>query len=175
MNKNYRALPVRLASENIVLISPGDDLPEHVAITNPAINVMTDLSRVVPATVGLNTPIDRAEERMRHSRVRLLFVVNEPGALLGLVTLNDIKGDRPLRFQRESGVSHQEVLVRDIMTPREKLEVMNMSDVAEACVGDIVETLMRTGRKHALVEERTSSGNAIRGIFSVTRIGKQLG
>jgi CBS domain containing-hemolysin-like protein len=175
MTEKYRALPVRLAAENIALIRPDDDLPERVAITNPAIDVMTDLSRVVPATVGLNTPIDRAEERMRHSRVRLLFVVNEPGALLGLVTLNDIKGDRPLRFQRESGVSHQEVLVRDIMTPREKLEVMSMSDVAEACVGDIIETLMRTGRKHALVEERTSSGNAIRGIFSVTRIGKQLG
>jgi hypothetical protein len=90
-------------------------------------------------------------------------------------TLNDIKGERPLRFQGESGVSHQEVLVRDVMTSHERIEVMNMADVAKARVGDIIETLKRTGRQHALVEEHTSSGDVIRGIFSATRIGKQLG
>lgn len=175
MNEKFQPLPVRLASGNASLMIPGDRLPGKVSMTSPALDVMTDLSRAVPASVELNTPIDRAEERMRNSQVRLLFVVNEAGDLLGLVTLNDIKGERPLRFQRESGVSHTEVLVRDIMTPRERLEVMHMSDVAEARVGDIIETLKQTGRQHALVEEGTASGNAIRGIFSVTRIGKQLG
>lgn len=175
MNEKYRALAVKLTSKNTVLMSPGDNLPEHVSMTSPAVDVMTDLSRVAPASVDLNTPIDRVEERMRHNQVRLLFVVNEAGDLRGLVTLNDIKGERPLRFQRESGVSHREVLAGDVMTPRERLEVMSMPDVVEARVGDVIETLMRTGRQHALVEERTASGSAIRGIFSATRIGKQLG
>lgn len=158
-----------------MLMRPGDNLPAHITMQSPAVDAMTDLSRVVPASIELNTPIERAEERMRHGQVRLLFVVSEPGDLLGLVTLNDIQGGRPLRFQLEAGVSRHEVLVRDIMTPRERLEVMYMKDVAEARVGDIIETLMRTGRQHALVEERTATGNAIRGIFSATRIGKQLG
>jgi CBS domain containing-hemolysin-like protein len=175
MNEKYRALAVKLTSKNTVLMSPGDNLPEHVSMTSPAVDVMTDLSRVAPASVDLNTPIDRVEERMRHNQVRLLFVVNEAGDLRGLVTLNDIKGERPLRFQRESGVSHLEVLAGDVMTPRERLEVMSMPDVVEARVGDVIETLMRTGRQHALVEEHTASGSAIRGIFSATRIGKQLG
>jgi CBS domain-containing protein len=175
MSEKYQALPVKLASADTILMSPGDNLPEKISMASPAIDAMTDLSRVVPASVELNIQIDSAEERMRNSNVRLLFVVNQSGSLLGLVTLNDIKGERPLRFQRESGVSHHEVLIRDVMTPRERLEVMNMSDVAEARVGDIIETLRRTGRQHALVEEHTASGSAIRGIFSATRIGKQLG
>lgn len=175
MNGKFRALPVMMASADTVLMRPSQRLPEHVSLQNPAIDVMTDLSRVAAASVDPNVTLDKAEERMRNARVRLLFVLNESGDVLGLITLNDLKGMRPMRFQQEMGVSHSEVLVRDIMTPRDKLEAMSMVEVAEAHVGDIIETLKRTGRQHALVIERTPNAPAIRGIFSARQIGRQLG
>lgn len=175
MKEKYQSLPVKLASSGTSLMAPQDRLPSSILMSSPAVDAMTDLSKTVPAKIELNVSIDKAEDSMRHNRVRLLFVVNEQDDLEGLITLNDIKGERPLRFQREAGINHGEVLVRDIMTPLDRLEVVSMSDVAEACVGDIIETLSRTGRQHALVEERTSQGSVIRGIFSATRIGKQLG
>ena len=61
------------------------------------------------------------------------------------------------------------------MTPRDELEALSLADVAESSVGDIIETLKRTGRQHALVVERTSEGRAICGIFSARQIGRQLG
>lgn len=175
MSGQFKALPVMSAPADTVLTRPSQRLPDHVELQNPAIDVMTDLSRVAAASVDPNVMLDKAEERMRAARVRLLFVLNESGDILGLITLNDLKGMRPMRFQQEMGVSRSEVLVRDIMTPRDKLEALSLADVAEARVGDIIETLKRTGRQHALVIERTPDGTAIRGIFSARQIGRQLG
>lgn len=175
MSEKFKALPVLQISADTALMRPSQRLPEHVALQNPALDVMTDLCRVAAASVNPNVSLDKAEERMRNAGVRLLFVLNETGDVLGIITLNDLKGMRPMRFQQEMGVTHGEVLVRDIMTARDKLETLSMLDVAEARVGDIIETLKRTGRQHALVIERTVHGPAIRGIFSARQIGRQLG
>lgn len=174
MTEKSKTLPAMMAPADTVLMRPTQTLPQQVSVQDPAIDVMTDLSHVMAISVDPNLSIDKAEGRMKNGGVRLLFVLNEPGDLLGLITLNDIKGMRPMRFQREMGVSRGEVLVRDIMTPRDHLEAIAMEDVAMAKVGDIIETLKRTGRRHAIVIERTPSGPAIRGIFSATRIGRQL-
>lgn len=175
MSTVFKTLPVTLAPANTVLIHPSRHLPESISMQSPAIDAMTDLSRMAAVVVEPNLPLEKAEERMRNARVRLLFVLNENGEVLGLTTLNDLKGMRPMRFQQQMGVSRGEVLVRDIMTPRDKLEALTMTEVAEACVGDIIETLKRTGRQHALVIERASEVPAIRGIFSARQIGRQLG
>ncbi|HVA55233.1 MAG TPA: CBS domain-containing protein [Gammaproteobacteria bacterium] len=175
MTRNFKVLPVIMAPTYTSLMRPSDKFPDNVSVQHPAIDVMTDLSRKAAVTVDPDLPIDRAEERMRNGGVRLLFVLSEPGGLLGLITLSDIVGMRPMRFQQEMGVSRTEVLVRDVMTSLDKLEALCMPDVAEARVGDIIETLKRTGRQHAIVIEPAPSGPVIRGIFSAARIGRQLG
>src|SRR6185437_3216200 len=72
-----------------------------------------------------------------------------------------------------------DVLVRDVMTPADLLETMDLQDVLRARVGDIVASLRRTGRQHALVIEAAidaaSPVRTIRGIFSLTQIARQLG
>jgi len=54
--------------------------------------------------------------------------------------------------------------------------VLCMEDVRKACVGDILATLKAQGRQHALVVDRTPDrGQRLRGLFSLSQIGKQLG
>jgi CBS-domain-containing membrane protein len=175
MSLPYKALPISLAPGGTQLLQPRDALPMKVTLDSPAADSMTDLTRVAAATVEPELPIAKAEERMKFSGVRLLFVLNERRDLLGLITLNDIKGERPVRYQRDMGVSHGEIRVRDIMTPSDRLETIAWKDVVDARVGDIIQTLKRTGRQHALVVERTVAAYAIRGIFSSTRMSRQLG
>jgi CBS-domain-containing membrane protein len=175
MAKEYKELSVQLLPRSAHYVTPGQSLPEHVTQDSPAIDVMTDLSRVMAVTIEPNASIDLAEKRMRSAGVRLLLVVNKSREILGLITLTDIIGERPLRFQKEVGVNHEDVLVRDVMTPCEKLEVISRADVARSRVGDIVMTMKRHGRQHALVAETTDKGMAVCGIFSATRIGRQLG
>jgi CBS domain containing-hemolysin-like protein len=74
------------------------------------------------------------------------------------------------------GIRHSDVMVKDIMTPRERLEVICMDQVKSARVGDIVATLKSHGRQHALVSERgPDGGQMLRGMFSTSLIGKLLG
>ena len=62
------------------------------------------------------------------------------------------------------------------MTSQHKIEVLELSDVSTSRVGDIVATLKRMGRQHALVIERDADGQqTIRGLLSTSQIGRQLG
>jgi|SRR5690242_17903863 len=171
----YRSLSPMPLQPGTELLRPSQSLPDHVTPDSPASEAMTDLAQVSAASIGPDAGIAAAEEQMRHAGVRLLFVQDATHPLLGLITLTDIKGERPLRVQRELGVPRQEVRVRDIMTQAERLEMLSMNEVRDARIGDIVQTLKRTGRQHALVGERTPRGPVIRGIFSASRISRQLG
>lgn len=77
---------------------------------------------------------------------------------------------------RTQGIRHADVLVKDIMTPRERLDVICMADLQKARVGDVVATLQAQGRQHALVvERRGDQSQVLRGLISTSQIGRQLG
>jgi CBS domain containing-hemolysin-like protein len=156
---------------------PHQDLSVRVSDDSPAILVMTDLRQQVALTVEPNLSIDWTMQRMKSAGVHLLFVVNGAKQVLGVITSSDIQGEKPLQFRQHLNLRHEEIMVRDIMTPHANLEAMRMEDVLHSTVGDIVVTLTRSGRRHALVmDENLRSGEAgIRGIFSLSQIGNQLG
>lgn len=147
----------------------------RVTADSPALEVMTDFAVVDAVRVRANVPIDAALEQMKSAGVRLLFVLGPGDELLGVVTSQDIEGEKPVRFQREIGITRAEVLVRDIMTPHDNLEVLLLDEVRHARVGDIVATLKRMGRQHAMVVESVGEGTRLRGLFSTSRISRQLG
>ena len=176
----YRPLQQSKAGPGVTyrLQSPTSALP--VLASSPATDVMTDLSRVVAVTIAAATSIDEARQTMIAHGVRALFVVDDARAILGIVTANDIVGERPVQIAQDRGVRHADVLVGEVMTPASLIEAMELHDVLQVRVGDIVETLRRTGRQHALVIDTGSADGAsatrmVRGMFSLTQIARQLG
>lgn len=151
------------------------DAGTKVAAASPALAVMTDLQQVDAVRVAPGVAIDAALERMKISGVRLLFVTGPGDELLGVITSRDIEGEKPMRVQHDLGVTRAEVLVRDIMTARESIEVLLLDDVERARVGDVVATLRAIGRQHALVVDPRGGTSRVRGLFSTSRIGRQLG
>ena len=108
--------------------------------------------------------------------VRLLLVVDADRRVHGLVTANDILGEKPVKTAVQQGVHRSEVQVRDIMTPRDALEALDIRDVETATVGHIVTTLKAAGRQHTLVVDQDTKGRQrVRGVFSATQIARQLG
>lgn len=172
----FNALPLHPLPGLVSYFEPSQELPAQVEENSPAVLVMTDLRRQIAVTVEPNVSIDWASQRMKSAGVRLLFVVNSDKQILGLITSTDILGEKPLQFHRELHLRYEEIMVRDIMTAQSELEVMYMDDVLRASVGDIVATLQLVGRRHALVldDDMRTGRAAIRGIFSVSQIGKQL-
>jgi CBS-domain-containing membrane protein len=149
----------------------------RVRLDSPALEVMTDLRKVPAATIDADAPLDAANRFMIRRGVRLLLVADDRRQVLGLITATDILGERPVTFAVERGVKRQDIVVHDIMTPRERLDVLWYAELAGAEVGHVVVTLKAAGRQHALVAESGSdgAGQTVRGIFSLSQIARQLG
>ena len=171
--------PIELTTLNgpVNYLKPKQVLAEQVTSTSPAVDVMTDLTMTTAVTVSPAKSVDDALQVMVHKEVRMLLVEDLQARVMGIITATDIQGEKPMLFRQESGVKNSEVLVRDIMVPIGDIEVMKFADVTHAQVGDIIKTLTRAGRQHALVTEELEGdqGILIRGIFSTSQIGRQMG
>lgn len=151
--------------------------PKVVRIDSAAIEVMTDLARIPPATIEPQANLQQANQAMILRGVRLLLVTEKNGRISGVVTATDLLGEKPVRIAQGRGARREELEVRDLMTPLEDMEAIEMSDVVRAEVGHIVATLENCGRQHALVIERDveAGKQTLRGIFSASQIARQLG
>lgn len=176
MSQHYNPLSYKSLDAGTSYQRPPQRLPERVTADSPATDVMTDFTKVAAMTIGPCASLEDANQRMIASGIRLLFVTGRDNEILGVITATDVLGEKPMKYLQEVGGKREDIFVRDIMTPQEKLDVLCMPDVARANVGDIVETLKRVGRQHALVVERTTGESQIvRGMFSTKQISKQLG
>lgn len=176
MNREYLPLTAYRLQPGARYHQPGQE-PKRVRIDSPALAVMTDLRQIPAATIDQEAPVDAANRFMIRRGVRLLLVSDDERQVLGLITSNDVSGEKPVQFALERGIRRQEIRVRDIMIPCQRLEVMHYDDLIHAEVGHIVATLQRAGRQHALVADTGVDGKTqtVRGIFSASQIGRQLG
>ena len=186
MDRQYQGLPIRELGADAGMRRPQQTQPGRVTRESPALEVMTDLARASPATIRAQAPIEGANEYMRSRGVRLLLVTDERDAVLGVVTAADIVGEKPTRLTVERGGKRDELTVADIMTPAERVEVLEFDAVAGARVGHVMETLRGTGRLHALVVDyepiaprsalaQPTRHTMVRGIFSLSQMARQLG
>jgi CBS domain containing-hemolysin-like protein len=175
MRDRFHSLPLYSLVPGAGFVRPRQQLPDSVTPDTPAVFVMTDLRQVPAVSVSPRATINAALDRMRHKNVRMLFVADEDDTLLGLVTTTDIQGEKAIRYLEQNGSSRDDILVSHLMTPQQRLEVLDLDEVLRARVGDIVATLKTAGRQHALVVEGLIAGQPIvRGIFSATQIGRLL-
>jgi CBS domain-containing protein len=139
--------------------------PEVIHLDNPALHVMTDFRYVVPQTVSPEVQIDVTLERMKKGGVRLLLVTDTADEIVGLVTANDIMGDKPVRLVQEQRVSREQIRVEQVMQTLGEVSVLDMRSVDGAQVGHIVETLHGLKLQHILVVEVDDQGaNELPGI-----------
>ena len=176
MLRDYAPLPFERLQPGVGYAYPTQAVPDKVALDDAAMNVMTDLTRVTAIIILPGDTVDEAHRRMIQRGVRLLLVVDQDRKVLGLLTALDILGEKPVLAASQSGLRREEVQVRDVMTPQEHLEVLNMADVRAAKVGHVVATLKKAGRQHAVVVDRDAHGRqVVRGLFSATQVARQLG
>ncbi|WP_018233546.1 CBS domain-containing protein [Thioalkalivibrio thiocyanodenitrificans] len=170
-----KPLPPFKAPAGLGYVEPGTY--ERVSAASPAIRVMTSLRQVSAGTIRPDATIAEATQTMIARGVRLLLVVDRDNLVVGLITARDTQGERPVRLVHEQGGRFEDLQVRDVMTPRDAIDLIEIRDVMRAEVRDIVATLKDQGRQHALVADTDPITAQIRicGIFSATQIGRQLG
>ena len=187
MERDYSPLPIRELGADAGFRRPmAPQQAARVAADSPALQVMTDLARVAPATIRPQAPLAGANQFMITRGVRLLLVVDDHERILGLLTATDLLSEKPMRAAQELRLRRDELTVADVMTGAEQVEVIDYADVEGARVGHVLETLRRAGRQHALVVDydEIPSGRPlvppgrramVRGIFSISQIARQVG
>lgn len=176
MKREYSPLSASRLKRGSGFARPSQSLPERVTLESSALDVMTNLHNVGVVTVRAKTQMDRANAKMIRYGVRTLLVLDEHEKVAGLITAQDILGEKPMRFLQEVGGTHSEIQVNDVMTPESELEVIKLADASRAKVGDVIATLKAAGRQHALVVDEDAQGNqTVSGLFSATQIARQLG
>lgn len=148
----------------------------RLALTDPAVGVVTDFIWEQPITVRRELSIDDALREMIRAGVRALLVVRDE-VVTGLITSYDIQGERPLQFLTESGYRrHDEIEVGHIMTPWERVATLDWGALGRARVADLVAFFRTTAATHVVVEEHVDQGGpVVRGLISRTRLERQLG
>ena len=186
MERDYKPLPIRELGANAGFRRPLQPQSPRVTAESPAGQVMTDLTRVAPATIRPQAPLAGANQFMITRGVRLLLVTDDHENVLGVITATDLLSERPMRAAIDRGLRRDELTVADVMTPAEQVEVIAYTDVEGARVGHVLETLRRAGRQHALAVdfdeipsrrplELPARRTMVRGIFSISQIARQLG
>jgi len=176
MIKEYNPLSASPLKTGSNVVRPVQTLPERVKLTNPAADVMTDLNKVSVVSVRAKTSMDKANAKMIRYGVRMLLVLDDNEQVAGLLTASDVLGEKPMRFLQNMGGTHADIMVRDIMSTQRELEVLRVEEIKEAKVGNIVASLKKSGRQHALVVTEGADGKqTVCGLFSITQIARQLG
>ena len=175
MDREYDPLPIRELGVDAGFRRPTQPQASRVEVESPALQVMTDLARISPATIRPQAPLAGANQFMITRGVRLLLVADDHENVLGVLTATDILSEKPVRAVTERAVRRDELTVEDVMTPVQQVEAIEFSDLRGAHVGHVLETLRHAGRQHALVVESEGARPMVRGIFSVSQIARQLG
>ena len=176
MLRDYLPLQSAMLQPGVGYAQPTQAVPERATLEDAASVVMTDLMRVTAVICLPGDTVDEARRRMIQRGVRLLLVVDQDRKVLGLITATDVLGEKPVLAASQRGLRRDEVMVRDVMTSQERLEVLSMAEVRVAKVGHIVSTLQKAGRQHAMVVDYDAKGRqTVRGLFSATQIARQLG
>lgn len=171
---HFTALPTHTFS-GAARLCPPDPLATRETRDSPALRVMTDLTQVDPVVIEPQASMEAAHDMMLQRGVRLLLALDADGTLAGLITANDILGEKPLHLVHDRRIRHSDILVADVMTPAARLDAFDWKAVQAARVGNVVARLQQARRQHALVTQHVDGQTLVRGIFSLSQIARQLG
>ncbi|MCQ8895676.1 hypothetical protein NQT62_04360 [Limnobacter humi] len=175
IRQHYQPLEHITAGATDVITVSDPSRPIKLTADSPAFDAMTDLRRIQPVSIDPAENLEQARTTMIVCGVKLLFVRNAQGNLLGLITANDLAGELAIVQAANSGRSVPELTVNDVMVKLPDLEFLEFGAVSRAEVGHIIATLKAHNRQHALVVDNRQGNLRVVGLFSATQIARQMG
>jgi len=172
----YEILPTAtIEASNAKLISHST-LPELVHLDDPALTVMSDFNLFPVDTIAPDESIDNALNKMKVDGIHLLLVADHHDCIIGIVSTEDILGEKPITIIQERRIERHQISVKMIMTPSSSLIAFELDTILDVKVGNVVNTLKTYQQHYALVIKSSADTNdqVIRGLFNTSQISKQL-
>lgn len=177
MLKSYHPLAtLHLANESQLMHPPSP--PEVIHQHDSALHVMLDFRYNQPVTVSANMSIDDALHELKNHNTPVLIVIDETGTVSGIITSEDIMGEKPVKLIQEGRMKRADIPVSMVMTPQKEIAAFDIEHLRHAKVGNIIQTLFHLKQHTLLVikfDEHHTGKQIVRGLFSSSMISKQLG
>lgn len=137
---------------------------------DPALSLLTDLHHGPCVVASHRDGLGATLHLMMRAGVRMVFVSGADGELVGMVTAEDLQGERPLQRASAHQLHHHELTLADIMVPVTQWDAVDLAQVRTADLGDIVATLHEHNLRYLLVTQRKAGATVLRGLFSARRL-----
>lgn len=170
---NYETIPVLELNKETTLLKT-HNLPELVHFDDPALTVLIDFYQASPSTIKDTATMNEAIHDMELHEVQLLLVMNAEHELVGLLTSEDVLGEKPIKYIQQNRLSRNDVLVRMLMTPIAKVPAFSIDAVEKARIGNVVKTLHALNTPTALVVHEADGKKILQGAFTTAQMSKQL-
>jgi hypothetical protein len=165
---SQRFQPLNLSSVSVAPRLPSTQ--RNAAPQDAALTLFTDLSHGPCVVASHRDGLDATLHLMMRAGVRMVFVAGADGELVGMVTAEDIQGERPVKLASTHHVPHRELTVADVMVPLGMWDTVDMGTVRTARLGDITATLHEHGLRYLLVTQTKHGQTTLRGMFSARRL-----
>lgn len=139
---------------------------------SPAMEVFTDFTRQNPLMLEQNTSIDGAREMMKSTHIKLFLVIDIHESFRGVITLEDLLSEKVMKEMGQFRLRRNELTVEQVMTPKSRLRAINFNELQLRNVGDLLDTMQKSGERHVLVVDTQSF--SIRGIVSAHSIARMM-
>lgn len=166
-------LTSRFKSLPLSSMTTAPELPKVQRMALPhdaALSLLTDLHHSACVVAQQHDGLDQTLHLMLRAGVRMVFVAGVDGELIGMVTAEDIQGERSVVRASSHMVPRRELTVADVMVPVTQWDTVDLSAVRTARLGDIAETMHEHGLRYLLVTQVKHGKTVLRGLFSASRL-----
>lgn len=160
-----------LFATNIVDIQRPSTVSE-LKLWSPAMEVLTDFTRQQPLMLEQNTSIDDAREIMRRTHTKMFLIIDAQECFRGVISMDDLVSEKVIRKMGVSRLQRQELTVDFVMTPRNRLQTVDLKLFQTATVGDLIARMKKYGERHLIVADAHTA--SIRGVVSAHSIARRM-
>lgn len=146
----------------------------HARPEDPALSLLTDLCHSACVVASHRDRLDQTLHLMMRAGVRMVFVAGADGELVGMVTAEDLQGERPVVRASSDHVPHRELTLSDVMVPLHRWPTIDLARVRTARLGEIAATMHEHGLRYLLVTQTKQGHTTLRGLFSASRLERAM-
>ena len=169
----FETIPnIEIGSKDIIIKS--HNLPELVHLDDPALSVMIDFCQTPAFTLDEDTSMFEAHHEMEFHGTHLMFVTDEHNHVKGLLTAEDLLGEKPIKVIEETRSKRHEIPVRMLMTKLKHIPAFDITAIEKARVGNVLSSLHKLDEAVAIVVRKEESQTILRGCFTTSQISRQL-
>lgn len=151
------------------LVQPKEFL--ETKLTSPALQIFTDFRQYNPSILDAKTKAIDALEMMNNEHSRLKLVVDANEEMVGLISTEQLSTQNILQHVSKD-VKAADLLVADLMRPRERIIALSYQQIQHCSVGDVLNTLQHSGEPYCVVID--IENHQIRGVISAKDIADRL-